>query len=391
MKRKLNYRLLIPILILSVISIISIAMTLKYTTQTEYIGTALDKTVNQSIGFIVGFIIILISAKLEIPKMRKLVNLAYYVLLIMLFILIAGIPGVSDFFTKTINGARGWFRFFPNGPTIQPVEFMKITMIVKLGFITQDHLNSDDHDYVLFRKYMIYGLIPIALVLIQPDLGGAILLGVPWLFMLLISIKNKTTLRIITALILLAMILFGVLLVLPQGQEILTKFTPLQAYQLERLNAWLEPFSNSKGLQLQQSLILMGSAGATGHGVAYNAISIPEPYTDMIFAQIVGMFGYVLGAFIIFIYVFLINEILNIAKKVQEPFYKVIAVGIAALFIIQVTENIGMIIGLLPITGIVLPFLSYGVSALVSYSMVIGVALNADQHITKEEQLRRKR
>lgn len=385
MKRKLNYRLLAPIFILSIISVVSIGMILTYTTQADYIGMAFSKTSKQAIGFIAGFIIILISAKLEIPKMRKLVNVAFYILLAMLFILIAPIPPLTKMFVKTINGARGWFQFFPGGPTIQPVEFMKIAMIVKLGFVSHDHLNSDDHDFVLFRKYMIYGLIPIAVVLLQPDLGGAILLGIPWLFMLLVSIKNKTILRVITFSILMAIVLFGVLLVLPQGQAILTKVTPLQAYQLERLNAWLEPFSNSKGLQLQQSLILMGSAGVTGHGVAYNAISIPEPFTDMIFAQIVGMFGYVLGAFIICIYVFLINEILNIAKKVKEPFYKIVAVGIAALFIIQVTENIGMIIGLLPITGIVLPFLSYGVSALITYSMIIGVALNIDQHIVEED------
>ncbi len=385
MKRKLNYRILVPIIILSIISVFSIGMILSHTTQADYVGQAASKAIKQAIGFIIGFIIILITVKLEIPKMRTFINIIYYILLVMLFILISGIPGISDFFTKTINGARCWFQFWPSGPSLQPVEFMKIVMIVKLGFISHDHFNNDDHDFVLFRKYAIYGLVPIILVLLQPDLGGAILLAVPWLFMVLSSVKSKTILRVITVLLILSILLFGFLLILPQGQAILTKITPIQEYQLERLNAWLEPFSSSTGLQLQQALILMGSTGATGHGVAYNVISIPEPHTDMIFAKIVGMFGYVLGAFIIMLYFFLINEILNIAKKVNEPLYKIIVIGIAGLFIIQVTENIGMIIGLLPITGIVLPFLSYGVSALISYSMVIGVALNVDKHIVETD------
>ncbi len=318
--------------------------------------------------------------------MKKLVNIAYLTLLVMLFILISGIPGITQFFVKTINGARGWFQLFPNGPSIQPVEFMKIAMIIKLAFISHEHLTSpDSQDRDLIINYALYGLTPIFLVIIQPDLGGAILLGVPWLFMMLVSIKNKALLRTFTLAILAAIMLFIIFLILPQGQHILIKITPIQEYQLERLNAWLQPFESTTGLQLQQSLILMGSAGPTGHGVLYDAISIPEPHTDMIFAKIVGMYGYVVGILIIGMYFVMINEMLSVAQRVKEPFYKLIALGIASLFIIQVTENIGMIVGILPITGIVLPFLSYGVSALITYSIIIGVMLNVDQHIEVEE------
>lgn len=384
MKSKTNYRILIPIIIFSIISVLSIGFITKNSDQYSYKWESF--VIKQSIGFIVGYVIIFIAPKVEIPKMRKLVDIAYYILLAMLFILIAGIPGISDFFTQTINGARGWFQFFPNGPTIQPVEFMKITMIIKLAFVSHEHLNNpDSNDGDLLLKYAIFGLTPIIFVMIQPDLGGAILLGVPWLFMMLVSIKNKALLRTFTLAIFAAIMLFIVFLILPQGQELLIKFTPIKEYQLERINAWLQPFESDTGLQLQQSLILMGSAGEIGHGVMYNNISIPEPHTDMIFAKIVGMFGYVFGVIVIIMYFSMISEMLNIAKRVKEPLYKLMAIGIAALFIIQVTENIGMIIGLLPITGIVLPFLSYGVSALVSYSLIIGVVLNIDHHIEIEE------
>lgn len=384
MKKRLNYRIIIPILIFSVISVVSIGFITK--TSTQYSEIWMSFPIKQTIGFIAGFIAIFIINKINILRISKVVNIAYFVLLIMLIILVAGIPGISDAFTMKINGARGWFRFIPynNALSIQPVEFMKIAMIMKLAMISSEHLSSNQPDRELFKKYAIFGLIPIVLVLIQPDLGGAILLGVPWLIMLLLSVKNKAILRTLSLSLLCALGLFIVFLIIPQGQELLTKVTPIQPYQLDRINSWLYPFDFDKGLQLQQSLILMGSAGLFGHGVDYTAISFPEPHTDMIFAKIVGMYGYIMGFAIIAIYYIIINEILNISQKVTNNYYKFITLGIAGLFIIQVTENIGMIIGLLPITGIVLPFLSYGVSALVTYSIIIGIVLNIDQQIEEE-------
>ncbi len=383
MKKKLNYKILIPILLFSIISVVSIGFITKSSTQ--YSEGWISFPIKQSIGFVAGFVIIFVLGKINLLKTNKLVNIAYYVLLVMLIILVIEIPGVSSFFTKKINGARGWFQLFPGGPTVQPVEFMKIAMIMKLSLISSEHLTNNDEDKILFQKYALFGLVPMALVLIQPDLGGAILLAVPWLIMLLLSIKNKAILRTLILALLCGIGLFVVFLIIPQGQDILLKVTPIQPYQLDRLNSWLYPFDYDKGLQLQQSLILMGSAGLTGHGVTYAAISFPEPHTDMIFAKIVGMFGYVMGFLVIGIYYVIINEILTISQNVTNYYFKFIAIGVAGLFIIQVTENIGMIVGLLPITGIVLPFLSYGVSALITYSLIIGIILNIDQH--QEEEL----
>lgn len=384
MKTKTNYRIMIPIFIFCIISVVSIGFITKNSVQ--YSDGWLLFPIKQSIGFIVGFFIIYIIPKADLTKMKRLIDVAYFILLGMSFILISGIPGITKFFVKSINGARGWFQIFPGGPTIQPVEFMKIAMILQLAFISHRHLtNSDSTDRELLIKYALYGLIPIFLIVQQPDLGGAILLGIPWLFMLLVSIKSKSLVRTFTLFLIALILLFTTFLILPQGQEFLINFTPIKAYQLERLNAWLQPFDSTTGLQLQQSLILMGSAGKIGHGVLYNDISMPEPHTDMIFAQTVGMYGFIIGFIIIILFYWMVLEMLSLAKRVKEPLYKLTAVGIAALFIIQVTENIGMIIGLLPITGIVLPFISYGVSALISYSIIIGVILNINNRIKSEE------
>ncbi len=384
MKKRINYKIIIPILIFSVISVISIGFITK--TSPQYSERWISFPIKQTIGFIAGFIVIFVINKINLLKIDKLVNIIYFTLLVMLIILVAGIPGISDMFVKNINGARGWFRLIPGtNVTIQPVEFMKLAMIMKLALISSHHLNSHENDRILFQKYIIYGLLPIILVLIQPDLGGAILLGIPWLIMLFLSIKNKAILRTLSLGLLCALGLFVVFLIIPEGQKILLNVTPIESYQLDRINSWLYPFDFDKGLQLQQSLILMGSTGVLGHGVSYSAINFPEPHTDMIFAKIVGMYGYISGFVIIGIYYIIINEILSISQKVTNLYYKFIGIGIAGLFIIQVTENIGMIIGLLPITGIVLPFLSYGVSALISYSLIVGVILNINNQIEEEE------
>lgn len=381
---KPNYKLLIPMIIFALISVPSIGLIMSQSTQT-FTQSSLSMVIKQTVGFFAGFVAIFIILKIDLSKVNKLVNIFYYILLIMLFILVAGIPGVSAFFTKTINGASGWFRFFPGGPTIQPVEFMKIAMIFKLGMVSQHHFDSPEGDGMLFKRYAIYGLLPILLVFAQPDLGGAILLGVPWLIMFLMSIKNKGLARSLCLGMFIFLAMFIYLVLTPQGQAMLVANTPLQAYQLERINAWLTPFDVSTGLQLQQSLILMGSAGPFGHGVFYNAVSLPEAQTDMIFAKIAGMYGYSMGVFIIFLYFIMINEMINIAGRAKELMYKLVVIGFAGLFIIQVTENIGMIIGLLPITGIVLPFVSYGVSALITYSVIIGLIMNIDNRTEKEE------
>jgi cell division protein FtsW (lipid II flippase) len=150
----------------------------------------------------------------------------------------------------------------------------------------------------------------------------------------------------------------------------------IEMYQLERLTAWLYPFDYDKGLQLQQSLILIGSAGLFGHGYGYSGIHLPEPHTDVIFSEFTGMFGIIAGAFLIFLYFYLINEFFSVTLKTNDLLFKLVAFGFSMLFLIQVTENIGMMLGLLPITGIVLPFMSYGVSAMVTYLSIIGVFLN---------------
>jgi rod shape determining protein RodA len=166
----------------------------------------------------------------------------------------------------------------------------------------------------------------------------------------------------------------------PEIHDLLIKYTPLEPHQLSRITVWLKPFESSEGdgLQLSQSLILVGSAGILGHGPGFGGIPLPEPHSDVIFSQATGMFGIFMGIFLVALYTFLTNQIINVAKRSENLMYTFICIGYSSLFAVQSFENIGMMIGVFPITGIVLPFMSYGVSALLSYFAIMGVVSKID-------------
>jgi rod shape determining protein RodA len=372
--KTLNFKIVVPVLILFVLSLVTISgvsdqLVDKY-------GSVKPFLIKQSMGMVVGSIAVYMIYKANLKKFLSLINLGYWILFVMLFILATDPPVIGDLFIENAGGANGWFKIPLIGVTIQPVEFMKIAMIFKLAVVSKNHIESQHKDSDLIKKYFIFGFIPIIMVLLQPDLGGAILLLFPAIFMFLYSLKNKKLFRTLVISIISLIIAFVAILFIPGGLEFLAEHTPIEMYQLERLTAWLYPFDYDKGLQLQQSLILIGSAGLLGHGYGYSGIHLPEAHTDVIFSEFTGMFGIIAGALLIILYFYMINEFFSVTLKTNDLLFKLVSFGFSMLFLIQVTENIGMMLGLLPITGIVLPFMSYGVSAMVTYLCIIGVFLN---------------
>ncbi len=377
--KALNFKLLIAVLLICVASVTTIYAIIPQLDFQEYSGTGshMSFVYKQIIGMSAGIVGVIIIFMVDLKQAKFLINLAYYILFAMLFILIANIPG-TDFMVSSINGADGWFKIPIIGATIQPVEFMKIILFLKLAEVSKSHIESNKTDMDLFIKYAIYAGLPVLFVLLQPDLGGVILLFIPSYVLFLTSLKDrKNTIKILlTSVVLVVIGLF--LIANPVTQEWIVDNTPLYSYQLSRINAWLYPFTESDGYQLQQSLILIGSAGAFGQGIGYSAISLPEPHTDVIFSEFVGMFGWLLGVVLIALYAFIIIEFLNIGARTKDLEFKFVSIGYAMLLVVQIFENIGMMIGLFPITGIVLPFMSYGVSALITYFAILGIMINID-------------
>ncbi len=334
--------------------------------------------IKQAIGIIVGLILYYFILKLNIWKSFKIINIINIILIIMLVILALDPPFIGDIFVKNINGAKGWFQI-PFLGSIQPIEFFKITMIIKIVSISHQAQEQNLDDRYLIKQYLLYGLLPIICVLLQPDLGGTLLLIFPWFVLGLISLKNYKLTRNIIKYSLLFLIIILLFFFIPFLQEILINITPLKSYQLARINSWLYPFEYNGGYQLQQSLILLGSAGPFGYGFGNIHITLPEPHTDVIFSEFVGMFGYIPGFILILLYMrllFLCLKIFNTATKYQD---KLLVLGFLILLIVQIGENIGMMLGVFPITGIVLPFMSYGLSGLITYFIIFGIISNISQ------------
>lgn len=376
-KHKKNQILLI-IFILAVCSLITI-----YGVTPQLVGYGNDvipKTffIKQLIGFIAGFVIFIFILRLDLWKSEKLINIANLILIGMLLILAIDPPIIGDYFVLNINGAKGWFKI-PFLGSIQPIEFFKITMIFKLASIANHAYQKNISDKELIKDYFIYGAIPILCVLLQPDLGGAILLFFPWLVISLISLNNRNMVHKLVKFTLIGFAIIGLFVFVPALQKILIDFTPIKSYQLGRINSWLYPFTYDGGYQLQQSLVLMGSAGPFGFGFGNIHITLPEPHTDVIFSEFVGMFGYISGAVLILLYMRLLQLTLSVSKVATEYRDKLLIIGFFVLLFVQIGENIGMMIGLFPITGIVLPFMSYGLSALITYFAIIAIVCNISQ------------
>lgn len=341
----------------------------------------------QAIGMVLGFIIMFFGLKVRIWRYEKYINIINNILIVMLVILAFNPPIIGDIFVVTINGAQGWFRI-PFLGTIQPVEFFKITMIFKLVCIADLSDKNYIRDRALITQFLWYGALPIGCVLLQPDLGGAILLFAPWLVLGLVSIKNNQRIKRFLKWFSVIFVIGALFIFVPQLQHILTEFTPIKTYQLSRINSWLYPFNYDGGYQLQQSLILMGSAGPFGHGFANVHITLPEPHTDVIFSEFVGMFGYVGGIVLILLYARLLYLTLKVSMIATDFKDKMLVLGFFVLLFVQIFENIGMMLGVLPITGIVLPFMSYGLSALLTYFIVITIVCNiSDKYKYIEEKV----
>lgn len=373
LNKKSIIHFIVPVIILSFISLLTL----------KFIGPLLADNVShinyfskQLVGFILGLTGIVVIYKMNLRKIYPIITIIYWILIVMLFILAFNPPIIGHWFVNNNNGADGWFMFFTPKLSFQPVEFFKLFLILKLADISNEHLINKTKDSWLIKQYIYYGFLPIILVLLEPDLGGTLLLVFPTIVMLIASLKDKKVLKKWFLISFIILLISVPLIFTDKGQNILVKITPLQSYQLDRLDSWLNPFDTDGGYQLQQSLILIGSAGPTGYGGGFDSIQISEAQTDLIFAAIIGFWGWIIGILVIGCYFYLIYSIIDLGQRQTSFNNQILCVGIASLFFLQVFENIGMVIGLLPITGIVLPYLSYGTSAIITYCAILGVILN---------------
>lgn len=275
---------------------------------------------------------------------------------------------VGVLFTKPINGARSWYQI--GGVGIQPSELSKVVVVLFIAFLInklQIRGRKEINKIWKLLAVLVCMAIPIGLVIIQPDYGTAMAYIIAMLFMLFISGIDKKY------------IIFACIIVLILVPIV---YRNLPAHALKRIEVFLNPESDPRGdgYNIIQSKLAIGAGQLVGMGLLQGnqtQLGFLHPKTtDFIFSVIGEELGFIATASIVVMYVILITKIVYIAKTAKDNIGSYIAIGIGGIFFFHMIENIGMTIGLLPITGVPLPFVSYGGSSLITNFICIGLLLN---------------
>ncbi|MCI8280039.1 FtsW/RodA/SpoVE family cell cycle protein [Staphylococcus xylosus] len=332
------------------------------------------------LGGLIACLIMLVSPK----KLMKYTYLLYFLLCAALFILII-IPETP--ITPIINGAKSWYKLGPL--SVQPSEFMKIVLILALAKLVSRHNQftfnkSLETDFKLLLKIAGISVVPMGLILLQNDLGTMLVLCAIIVGVIVVSgISWK-----ILAPVFIAGIALGssIILSIIYKPSLIENSFGIKTYQMGRINSWLDPYtySSGDGYHLTESLKAIGSGQLVGKGFNHGEVYIPENHTDFIFSVIGEEFGFIGSVILILVFLAFIFHLVRLATKFELPFSKLFIIGYATLVLFHVLQNIGMTIQLLPITGIPLPFISYGGSSLWSLMCGIGVILSFTYHQPKQ-------
>lgn len=315
---------------------------------------------SQSIFFLMGIIAMLILAKIDYHYFAKKANLILLICFIFLGLVL--IPGIGSI----RNGSRSWFGF--GGLGIQPSEFAKIGLII----FTAKYLTNNARIIKNIKKgiwpLLLVIAIFFALIMLEPDFGTAMVIVLTLIIMIFISgVKISFFVKIG---------LFGIL-----GIIALIIIAP---YRMLRIVSFLNPWSDplGSGYQIIQSLYAIGPGGLLGQGFLQSRqkqFYLPEPQTDFIFSIIAEEFGF-LGILIVTSFLaFITYRIIKISLNTEDLFGKYLTFGLGMEIIVQALLNLAVVIGLIPVTGVTLPFFSYGGSSLLVSMAAIGIILNVSQ------------
>ncbi len=277
------------------------------------------------------------------------------------------IPGLGS----TVNGARAWIAL-PGGFQIQPAELAKIAIIIGMSMILSERSHNSDEpsSQDVIQALVIAGL-PVLLIIIQPDMGTVFIISASVVTIIAVSGAPSRWVA-------------GLLIVAVLGAVVATKAGVISEYQLNRLQTFVDPTADTQGAgyQLRQARITVGSGGLLGTGLfngpQTNGRFVPEQQTDFIFTVAGEELGFVGSGLILFLYLLVLMRAFSIARRTSDPFGRLMTTGVIAWFAFQLFENIGMTLGLMPMTGVPLPFISYGGSSM--FATLIGFGLLQNVH-----------
>ena len=282
----------------------------------------------------------------------------------LLFVLL---PGVGS----TVNGAKAWIPL-PGGFQIQPAELAKISIIVGISMLLAERThNSDAPTTRDILRALAVAALPVLLILLQPDMGTVFIISAS--IVAILGISGAPT-KWVAGLLILAL----------AGGFVATKAGVISEYQVKRLQSFVDPNADTQGsgYQLRQARITVGSGGFLGTGLfngpQTNGRFVPEQQTDFIFTVAGEELGFLGSGFIILLYIIILMRAFAIARRSSDPYGQMVCTGVIAWFAFQTFENIGMTLGLMPMTGVPLPFMSYGGSSM--FANLIGFGLLQNVH-----------
>ncbi len=363
MPKKLDKILLFTVIILAIFGIVMIYSASSIWSEYKF-NDSFHYAKYQLIFFLISLIIMIIVSKIDYSIYYKKSNLILTVCIILLILVL--IPGIGS----VRNGSRSWFGIGSLG--IQPSEFAKLGLII----FTSKYLSNSNNQIKSFKTgvFPILGvtLLIFGLIMLQPDLGTGVILVMSIIALLFIAGVNMKF-----------FILGGVVGVI--GVVILIILAP---YRMDRITSFINPWADplGTGFQIIQSLYAIGPGGLLGNGYL-NSIQkhfyLPEPQTDFIFSIIAEEFG-VVGAFIVVgLFSIILIRGIKISTHTKDAFSKYLSFGILFQMMFQTLMNLMVVIGMIPVTGVTLPFLSYGGSSLLISMISIGILLNVSRYSNK--------
>lgn len=373
---RIDYGIILCVMLLAMIGMVSL-----YSTMSLMQDGSIRTTIIQGISYVLGIAVAGVIMLFDSEQLWKITNFLYWAGMISLIATLF----LYDRNLAVLTGAKSWINVPIINYTLQPSEFVKIPYILILAKTVTLH-NSRfvnrtlESDFMLIGKLLLLSVLPYTLLMLQNDLGTtlvymAILAGI----ILLSGIQWKILLPVIIVVLTVGI---GTILLVVYNRDFLEEAFGFQSYQFERIDTWLDPYHDTSraSYQVIQAFKAIGSGGVFGKGLGVSDVYVPVRESDMIFATIGENFGFVGGSFLIFVYFVLVYNMINIVYDTKNEFYAYIATGVIMMIVFHVLENIGMNIGLLPVTGIPLPFVSQGGSSLLGNMMGIGLIMSMRFH-----------
>ena len=312
----------------------------------------------QGAAAVVGTLALVINARLDYRVYRNWTGALYVITLVALVAVL--------FLGQEVRGTHAWFDLGPF--RLQPSEFAKVVLVLALAKYFSDH-RTELYQLKHFLISFLYVLIPVGLVLLEPDLGTAVILVLLWAgYALTVGMRRWHFVAFGVAFILVSLLAWQFL---------------LKDYQKDRITTFLQPIENCQTLasyNVCQSYIAIGSGGVTGRGFGQGTQSqlnfLPEKHTDFIFAVVAEELGFVGVVVTLGLFALLFGAIFRTSQQAADNFGLFVALGVGLLILIQTVVNLGANLGVLPVTGVTLPLVSYGGSSLVATLAMLGLVLS---------------